>query len=99
MSRAARGGILLLLLPAWRRRPLIAAGQLAGWASGVGITLLVNWARFGSPLQFGYGGSVAWSTPIWIGVTRVTLGITSPPRSTSTQSPILTPNRSISSIL
>ena len=60
-------GILLLLLPAWRRRPLIAAGQLAGWASGVGITLLVNWARFGSPLQFGYGGSVAWSTPIWIG--------------------------------
>ena len=31
--------------------------------------------------------------------TRATLGITSPPRSTSTQSPIFTPSRSISSML
>jgi hypothetical protein len=60
-------GLLVLLWPAWRRHPWIAVGQAGGWAAGVLITLLVNLARFGSPLQFGYGPAVAWSTPIWIG--------------------------------
>jgi hypothetical protein len=30
--------------------------------------LLLNWARFGSPLNFGYS-ALAWNTPIWVGGT------------------------------
>ena len=60
-------GLLLVLWPVWRRNPVVAAGQVAGWAAGVAVTLVVNAARYGSPLQFGYGSAVAWSTPIWVG--------------------------------
>jgi Dolichyl-phosphate-mannose-protein mannosyltransferase len=61
-------GLLILLWPAWRKTPTVANFPIAGWAIGVAITLLVNQARFGSLLDFGYGGSVAWSTPIWVGL-------------------------------
>ncbi|TME05139.1 MAG: hypothetical protein E6I69_10445 [Chloroflexi bacterium] len=61
-------GVLVLLWPVWRRNRAIAGGQIAGWVIGVVATLLVNQARFGSPLEFGYGGSVAWSTPLWVGL-------------------------------
>jgi hypothetical protein len=60
-------GVLLLLMPAWRRRPLVGVGQVAGWLLGVLLTLLFNWARFGGPLNFAYPASVAWTTPLWVG--------------------------------
>lgn len=60
-------GILVLLLPGWRDRLPLLAGQVAAWVGAVGLTLLLNWARFGSPLQFGYGAAVGWTTPIWVG--------------------------------
>jgi len=60
-------GVLLLLLPAWRRAPWIAALQVGAWCASVGLTLLFNWARFGAPTNFGYPASVAWTTPIWVG--------------------------------
>jgi hypothetical protein len=58
--------VLLLLnreLPLKPWRILVPAGA---WTSAVVATLLVNWARFGSPLDFGYG-SLSWTTPIWVG--------------------------------
>ena len=60
-------GLLLLLLPRWRRN--IGAGFVLGaaWALAVAITLLLNAVRFGSPLNFGYSGE-AWTTPPWVGV-------------------------------
>ncbi len=50
-----------LRLEPWRA--LVLGGA---WLGGVAVTFLVNWARFGSPLNFGYG-SISWTTPIWIG--------------------------------
>jgi hypothetical protein len=61
-------GVLLLLLPVARKHPIVPAGQVGAWMVGVIATLLVNWARFGSALNFGYGSQVAWSTPIWVGL-------------------------------
>ncbi len=61
-------GLLVLLAPNWRRDLYPIGIQLAGWVIGVAVTLLTNWARFGSPLNFGYASStIAWTTPIWIG--------------------------------
>jgi hypothetical protein len=68
--------VLALLVPArsiaqWRfdalRPALFAAG---GTLAGVAITLLVNTARFGNPLQFGYGDDNGWVMPVagrWAG--------------------------------
>jgi len=72
LARPLEGSMLLpavvvLLWPATRQRPVILAGQVGAWALGVGATLLFNWTRFGSPTNFGYPGSIKWSTPIWIG--------------------------------
>jgi hypothetical protein len=57
---------LLLLLPGWRKRPWRLAVLVAVWVGAVAVTLLVNWARFGSPLNFGYG-ALSWTIPIWVG--------------------------------
>jgi len=58
--------VLLLLLPGWRSSPWRLVGPVAVWAAAVGLTLLINWARFGAPLDFGYG-SLSWNIPIWVG--------------------------------
>lgn len=58
--------VMLLLFPAWRSRPSRLAVPLAAWIIAVVITLLINWARFGSPVNFGYG-SISWTIPIWVG--------------------------------
>jgi hypothetical protein len=76
------GVTLLLMAPSveWRkwssgeRRGIALAG--VGCAVGIGITLLVNWARYGSPLDFGYGNE-GWTTPLWVGLTG---SLISPPR-------------------
>ena len=61
--------VVLLLMPRWRLQPLLAAPQVGAWAAGVAVTLLTNWARFGSPTNLGYGSSLlAWTTPIWVGL-------------------------------
>lgn len=58
--------VLLLLLPGWRARPWRLAVPVAAWAGAVVVTLLINWARFGSPSNFGYG-AISWNIPIWVG--------------------------------
>jgi hypothetical protein len=60
-------GVLLILWAGSRKHPIILAGQVGAWLAAVAATLLTNWARFGSPTNFGYPGSISWSTPIWIG--------------------------------
>ena len=39
----------------------------ASYAIAVGLTLTVDWLRFGSPFVTGYG-KVSWGTPPWIGI-------------------------------
>ena len=54
-------------LPALRPVAALVVAALAG----VAITLLVNWARFGDPLQFGYDDDNGWVVPDikrWAGV-------------------------------
>jgi hypothetical protein len=58
--------VLLLLLPAWRDTPWRLAFPVAAWTGALVLTLLINWARFGSPLNFGYG-AISWNIPIWVG--------------------------------
>jgi hypothetical protein len=58
--------VLLLLLPAWRDKPWRLAFPVAAWTGALVLTLLINWARFGSPLNFGYG-AISWNIPIWVG--------------------------------
>ncbi len=57
---------LLLLAPSWRRALYPASVEIGAWVAAVLVTLAVNWARFGSALNFGYG-SISWSLPIWVG--------------------------------
>jgi hypothetical protein len=61
---------LLLLLAVGRRagwQPL--AVLVGGWVTGVAITLLLNWVRFGSPTNSGYAGAqLQWTTPLWVGL-------------------------------
>lgn len=59
--------VLLILWGAGTRSPSILAWPIAGWAASVVATLLLNWARFGSPTNFGYPPSISWTNPIWIG--------------------------------
>ncbi len=69
-------GVVLLLFPAWRQRPIVAMGQAGAWAGAVGATLLLNWARFGAPLNFGYNlgtPQASWTTPIWLGLPNALL--------------------------
>jgi hypothetical protein len=78
LTRPADGALagaaaLALIVPGLRPRAWPArcwAGMAVVVASGgaaVGLTLLLNWVRFGSPLITGYehGG---WTTPVWVGV-------------------------------
>jgi hypothetical protein len=65
--------LLLLLLPGrWPERSAAAVWReagtvVAGFLLGVVITLLVNWARYGSPLTTGYEGE-GWTAPLAIGL-------------------------------
>lgn len=59
-------GVLLLLLPGWRSSPWRLVLPAATWVAAVALTLLINRARFGAPLNFGYG-AVSWNIPIWVG--------------------------------
>ena len=58
--------VLLLLLPGWRSSPWRLVVPAAAWVAAVALTLIINWTRFGAPLNFGYG-ALSWSIPIWIG--------------------------------
>jgi hypothetical protein len=74
LTRPLEGSLLLpglLVLVAAREpkawRPLAMIG--GGWVVALAITLLLNWVRFGSPANSGYGSSqLAWTTPIWVGL-------------------------------
>ena len=76
LTRPLEGSMLLpaVLLLLWPRRPISvrpAVGQVGAWLMAVAVTLLLNWARFGSPLNFGYllgTPQASWTTPIWIGL-------------------------------
>ena len=62
--------VMLLVVPdlrvrawrwdAWRSLVILTAG----WAAGIALTLLVNWMRFGSALNFGYGGESWTGSPL-----------------------------------
>jgi hypothetical protein len=78
LTRPVEGSLLLLALtvviaphPAFWRWPAAErrnVGILAGaFASGVLVTLLVDWGRFGSPFTTGYEGT-GWTTPLPIGL-------------------------------
>lgn len=74
LTRPLEGSILLpavvaLLALPWRRALGPPALQVGAWAAAVVVTLLLNWVRFGAPLNFGYRSSdIAWTTPIWVGL-------------------------------
>jgi len=58
--------VVTLLTSEFRLKPWRILVPLGAWMSAVVVTLLVNWARFGSPFDFGYG-SLSWTTPPWVG--------------------------------
>lgn len=74
LTRPLEGSLLVLVVPvllgaparsSWRPTAIMASG----WAAAVALTLLLNWARFGSIFTLGYGASqLAWTTPIWVGL-------------------------------
>ena len=81
LSRPVEGSFLLpafaaLALPDLRPATWIhsrwgAVAALAGaYAVAVAATLLVNWARYGSPLSTGYS-EISWGTPPWVGIPGV----------------------------
>lgn len=65
--------VMLLVVPdlrvrRWRWDTWRALAILTvGWAAGVALTLVVNDLRFGSSLNFGYGGE-GWTSPLGIGL-------------------------------
>lgn len=48
----------------------LVSSIVAGFAIAFAVTLAVNWGRFGSALETGYG-QAGWGTPIWIGLPGV----------------------------
>ena len=73
LTRPLEGSMLVpavVILLWWRnRQALPVVIQCAAWVGAVAATALFNWARYGSPLNFGYADSqLAWTTPIWIGL-------------------------------
>jgi hypothetical protein len=71
LTRPLEGSMLLpaalvWLAPELRVRPTRGAVLVGSWIGAVLVTLLVNWARFGSATNFGYG-AISWSIPIWVG--------------------------------
>ncbi|MFN2377035.1 MAG: hypothetical protein ABR538_10885 [Candidatus Binatia bacterium] len=82
---------LLVMLPEartqWRDRlplPLLALGSAA--AVAVGLTLLVNWARSGTALDFGYTDKAGWGVPEAV---RVAAVLVSPARGILWQLPAM----------
>lgn len=61
-------GVLVVLAPQLRKYPWLGVGQVAAWVASVLVTLWLNDLRFGSPLNFGYPGTTAWTTPLWVGL-------------------------------
>lgn len=61
------GVLILVVLPKWRDRLLVGVSQVGAWSAAALATLVFDWARFGSPFNFGYGGALRWTTPIWYG--------------------------------
>ncbi|MFI5283891.1 MAG: hypothetical protein ACHQ0J_12295 [Candidatus Dormibacterales bacterium] len=97
LTRPAEGSLLLpaLLLmiapdlrPArWRAATYKAVAIVVGsYGVAVALTLVVNWGRFGSPIETGYSGVINWGTPIWVGVPGVLL---SPARGIVWQFPLI----------
>ena len=84
------GALAILWLPAPVKgiRPSMAVG--AAWVIAVLGTLATNWARFGSPMNFGYRlgtPEASWTTPIWQGVPNALI---SPGRGVLWEFPALT---------
>lgn len=82
LARPVEGSFLLpallaLAVPSWRPsrwnrhawRDVAVIG--AAYAFAFAATLAVDWGRFGSPLETGYGGQINWGTPVWIGLPGV----------------------------
>jgi hypothetical protein len=70
--------ILFLLAPSFRvgewsgaqwRGVLLAC---LGAVLGFGLTLVINWTRYGSPFIFGYENE-GWTTPLWVGLIGSTI--------------------------
>ena len=67
---------LLLLWPRVSTNARLAVAPVGAWVLAVLATLFLNWARFGSPMSFGYhlgSPEASWTTPIWIGLPSVLL--------------------------
>jgi hypothetical protein len=69
--------------PGTYRAPVVI---VLSFVAAVGLTLLVNWGRFGSPLATGYPSTVGWGTPIWVGLPGV---LVSPSRGILWQFPLV----------
>jgi hypothetical protein len=72
------GAVLLLMLPSAQYRKWSSADwrgiilASVGFCVGFGTTLVVNWARYGSPFIFGYENE-GWTTPLWVGLIGSTI--------------------------
>ncbi len=97
LTRPVEGSLLLpaLLLmiapdlrPAlWRADTYKAVAIVVGsYGVAVALTLVINWGRFGSPIETGYSGVINWGTPIWVGAPGVLL---SPARGIVWQFPLI----------
>ncbi len=97
LTRPVEGSFLLpavlaLIVPnlspaGWRPAAYRAVVVIVGaFAAAVALTLLVNWGRFGSPLETGYPSTVGWGTPIWVGLPGVLI---SPARGILWQFPLV----------
>ena len=96
LTRPVEGSLLLpalvvmiapnLRLRSWKPETYRALAVVGGlFVAGVVVTLLVNWGRYGSPLQSGYT-QVSWGTPIWVGLPGV---LVSPARGILWQFPLI----------
>ena len=64
----------------------VVALVIGSFVAAVGLTLLVNWGRFGSPTETGYPSTVGWGTPLWVGLPGV---LVSPARGIVWQFPLV----------
>ncbi len=83
--------LLLMIVPdlrprRWDRGTVRDIAVITGaYAIAVAVTLMINWARLGSPFQTGYL-QISWATPIWVGPPGV---LFSPSRGILWQFPLL----------